>query len=74
MKMWAILGALLVLSPLATTPVMAEDPVLEERVRRLEEKLKQYQEHERREGPMEQREGAAPAIQYPVPYRSHYRY
>jgi len=67
MKMWATLGALLVLSFLATTPVMAEDPVLEERVRRLEESLKQYQERERLEGPMEQKEGAAPATQYPVP-------
>ncbi len=66
MKMWAILGAL-VLSPLATTPVMAEDPVLEERVRRLEENLRQYQQQERREGPMEQREGVAPTTQYPVP-------
>jgi hypothetical protein len=59
MKTWFVLGAL-ILSPLAATPVMADDKALEERVRQLEETIKEFKEHEKRE-----REGIPPSVVRP---------
>jgi hypothetical protein len=67
MKIWSILGAL-VITALPFTSVWAENMTPEDIKKLVDEAVtKRLQEHEQREGAMERREPAPPAGQYPVP-------
>lgn len=66
MRIWPILGALVVGSAMSTT-VLAQEAPLEERVKQLEEKYKQLQERDRRQGLQERQEAPPPSSQYPRP-------
>ena len=67
MKIWSILGALVIAS-LPVIPVWAENMTPEDIQKLVDEAVtKRLQEHEQREGAMERREPAPPAGQYPVP-------
>lgn len=48
MRMWSLLGALM-LCLVVAMPAVAQDKALEERVKKLEEAVQQFKEHERRE-------------------------
>lgn len=66
MKIWSILGAL-VIAALPFTSVWAENMTPEDIKKLVDEAVtKRLQEHEQREGAMERREPAPPAGQYPV--------
>lgn len=59
MRMWVLLGALM-LCLVVAMPAVAQDKALEERVKKLEQSLEEMKEHERKE-----REGVPPSVVRP---------